>query len=595
MENKYNIIVDLKQKLKTTDIVIPQNDENTHTFSVKVTQNGVDYSFAEDVSVELAILKSDGNFLVLEPQRNENIFTVTLPSQALTTTGLTKAELRFTNSSGLLTSTQFVFYVRDVIISVRRVESTTVYQALDDLVVKADKLREELKKANEGLANIEELEAILAPIKQDILNAKDEINKSINLANNIKLELNTKIRDVNFALTNLENNQGKIEDLRNLLVNLDELNLALSNLNQTLQEAKTTEISLTEKTATGESTNNKLGKSIQKGENLNTNLLAIVQSAESVGGDISTKMTTVQGWIDDPEQFRGPKGDKGDTGSVGPQGPKGPQGLKGDPGPQGPKGDPGPQGKGLSVLGKVTSSYNLPSTGQSGDAYFVGTHLYVWTGYRWEDMGEVKGDKGDPGPQGIQGPKGDKGLPGPKGDAGPRGLPGEDGLPGPKGDKGDTGPQGLPGVKGETGSQGPRGYTGSTGPKGDPGPQGIQGIQGPKGDKGDPGDPASNLVISVAGRQGAVTLTKSDVGLYNVANYGVATQAEAEAGTSSARYMTPYRTKQAIQKLAPTPTKADIGLGNVENIKLVALTQAQYDALSEAEKNRTDVWYGIYK
>jgi len=42
------------------------------------------------------------------------------------------------------------------------------------------------------------------------------------------------------------------------------------------------------------------------------------------------------------------------------------------------------------------------------------------------------------------------------------------------------------------------------------------------------------------------SVTKSQVGLGSVSNYGLATQAEAEAGTSSAKYMTPLRTKQAI-------------------------------------------------
>jgi hypothetical protein len=52
-----------------------------------------------------------------------------------------------------------------------------------------------------------------------------------------------------------------------------------------------------------------------------------------------------------------------------------------------------------------------------------------------------KGDKGDPGDDGLQGDKGDPGEPGPKGD------PGDDGLPGPKGDPGDDG---LPGIDGKT-------------------------------------------------------------------------------------------------------------------------------------------------
>lgn len=59
-----------------------------------------------------------------------------------------------------------------------------------------------------------------------------------------------------------------------------------------------------------------------------------------------------------------------------------------------------------------------------------------------------------------------------------------------------------------------------------------------------------NTVASVAGKTGAVTLAKADVGLGSVQNYDVATQAQAEAGTASDLYMTPIRTKQAIEKLA---------------------------------------------
>lgn len=56
-----------------------------------------------------------------------------------------------------------------------------------------------------------------------------------------------------------------------------------------------------------------------------------------------------------------------------------------------------------------------------------------------------------------------------------------------------------------------------------------------------------NTVDSVAGRTGDVTLLKSDVSLENVLNYGVASQALAEAGTSNAAYMTPLRTTENVQ------------------------------------------------
>lgn len=97
------------------------------------------------------------------------------------------------------------------------------------------------------------------------------------------------------------------------------------------------------------------------------------------------------------------------------------------------------------------------------------------------DSGAFKGDKGDRGPQGVQGPKGDtgpQGAQGPKGDPGPRGVPGLQGIQGPKGDKGDAGPQGPQGI------QGPRGATGATGPQGPQGPRGATGPQGPAGPAG---------------------------------------------------------------------------------------------------------------
>lgn len=146
----------------------------------------------------------------------------------------------------------------------------------------------------------------------------------------------------------------------------------------------------------------------------------------------------------------------------------------------------------------------------------------------------------------------------------------------------------------------------------------------------------TDVVTSVAGKTGAVTLTPGDVGLGNVSNVAqapatrtltagngltgggdlsanrtftlgtpstltpgttnavtttshthavdVATQAEAEAGTSTAKFMTPQRTSQAIAVLQAvksvagktgivTLTKADVGLGNVENVQQATKTE----------------------
>lgn len=123
----------------------------------------------------------------------------------------------------------------------------------------------------------------------------------------------------------------------------------------------------------------------------------------------------------------GPQGEKGDAGPrglQGEQGPRGPQGIQGNVGPQGPRGERGPkgeQGTGLVVRGKYNSLYELQNahpTANAGDAYLVGTDLYVWVSGTWTNMGSLqgpKGDKGERGPQGVQGnvgPKGEAGQPG---------------------------------------------------------------------------------------------------------------------------------------------------------------------------------------
>ena len=71
-----------------------------------------------------------------------------------------------------------------------------------------------------------------------------------------------------------------------------------------------------------------------------------------------------------------------------------------------------------------------------------------------------------------------------------------------------------------------------------------------------------NSVTSVQGRTGAVTVSKSDVGLGSVNNVAI--------------------TQEQVTKI------------NELNYTR-AMTEAAYDALSEAEKDRLDVWHGIYE
>lgn len=109
---------------------------------------------------------------------------------------------------------------------------------------------------------------------------------------------------------------------------------------------------------------------------------------------------------------QGPQGPAGATGATGPQGPAGPKGDKGDPGDTGPTGatgPAGPAGAGLSILGTLSNSSELPGTGSAGDAYLISGDLWVWGGSSWTNAGNIQG------PQGIQGPTGPTGPQGPAG------------------------------------------------------------------------------------------------------------------------------------------------------------------------------------
>lgn len=81
---------------------------------------------------------------------------------------------------------------------------------------------------------------------------------------------------------------------------------------------------------------------------------------------------------DNVGQIQGPQGPEGPQGPTGPQGPRGFTGNTGSQGPPGPPGPQGPVGEGLNVKGSLASATLLPETTNiAGDAYFIGTVLYV--------------------------------------------------------------------------------------------------------------------------------------------------------------------------------------------------------------------------
>ena len=81
---------------------------------------------------------------------------------------------------------------------------------------------------------------------------------------------------------------------------------------------------------------------------------------------------------------------------------KGDKGDKGDTGPRGEQGPQGEQGMGITYKDSIDSYADLPSSAESGDAYFVEADALL---YIYGESGFPQEGKGIP----YQGPKGDKG------------------------------------------------------------------------------------------------------------------------------------------------------------------------------------------
>lgn len=93
------------------------------------------------------------------------------------------------------------------------------------------------------------------------------------------------------------------------------------------------------------------------------------------------------------------------------------------------------------------------------------------------------------------------------------------------------------------------------------------------------------LKYSAAGTATWVTPVKGDVGLGSVENYGIATQSEAETGSSTTKYMTPQRTAQAIDIRI-----ANMGGGDMQKSVYDANNNGKVDAAEAAD---SVPWSGV--
>ena len=119
-----------------------------------------------------------------------------------------------------------------------------------------------------------------------------------------------------------------------------------------------------------------------------------------------------------------------------------------------------------------------------------------------------------------------------------------------------------------------------------------------------------NSVTSVNGQTGAVTTPNTTYNVATTTTNGLMSSADKTKlnGVETGAQKNSITSVQG-RTGAVTISKSDVGLGSVNNVAITqaqvtkinelnytrAMTQATYDALSEAEKDRLDVWYGIYR
>lgn len=111
---------------------------------------------------------------------------------------------------------------------------------------------------------------------------------------------------------------------------------------------------------------------------------------------------------------------------------------------RGEKGDPGPQGppgQGLVIQGIVETSAELPEGAENGDVWLVGAGS-PYEAYMWIETDSDWTDLGELA-MGPQGPEGPQGPAGPQGPQGPTGATGATGATGPQGPQGPQGPAGA--------------------------------------------------------------------------------------------------------------------------------------------------------
>ncbi|WP_195337073.1 BppU family phage baseplate upper protein [Paraclostridium bifermentans] len=211
--NNFQFKLDIEKEDYIPKFRLKQYD--TAIFYVSIYKNGLPYHF-ENEQIKMFVKKSDGTIVYQEDNISiqDDEVKINVNNQALVCSGLTYAELEFKSSDGQVTSSTFLYEVKEKVGSDKAIESVTDIATLDKLKKYMEDAKKELERFKIELSKIEDLVANKDKLEGQNKEAKEnigELEKILEDANNITSDEGKYIVGNNIVS---ESTNGYIQDLK---------------------------------------------------------------------------------------------------------------------------------------------------------------------------------------------------------------------------------------------------------------------------------------------------------------------------------------------------------------------------------------------
>lgn len=211
--NNFKFNLDIEKEDYIPKLKIKQYD--TAIFYVNLFKNSSQFSVSNE-TIKMFVKKTDGTIVYQEDgiTLDGSTIKISVNNQAFTCSGLTYAELEFKSSDGQVTSSTFLYEVKEKVGSDKAIESVTDIATLDKLKKYMEDAKKELERFKNELSKIEDIVANKDKLEGQNKEAKEnigELEKILEDANNITSDEGKYINGNNVVS---ESTNGYIQDLK---------------------------------------------------------------------------------------------------------------------------------------------------------------------------------------------------------------------------------------------------------------------------------------------------------------------------------------------------------------------------------------------